>query len=226
MLNKRLIHSTLMIVILLSGSLSAYASTKQPELAGLRQSVLALDSAWQRARNDFGQKKMDGALGEAERKDYAKFITFLSGRIQQYCQELLRQGGDAAIKDLPCPDDQFMGTGTGTSTSLSTTEQVTELDKSLSEALGEFDELLLKEEQRIASRMPRERESGRTHGGTQEYGGSGSSAASGGGTGGMQGGGRGNGQAGSGEQNSGQGLETSQSGSIRQSDGTGQGYSG
>jgi len=177
------------------------------------------------------QKKESGALGETERSDYARFITFLSDRIQQYCQELAALGGPSAVRDLPCPDDRSSGTGTPASASPTTAEQVARLDSSLAEALGEFDEMLLKEEQRIAARSPREREAGEDQGGSQGHGG-GSRSNSGESTGGMQGDDREGGQAGEGgkagegEQQEGTGSEPGTPGAPGQTAGTGQDHSG
>lgn len=160
MSGKRCNFIILLAVILLTGPSSLCASTPTKETAGLRQSILALDSAWKRASNDLARKQQDGSLGTADRSDYARFITFLSDRILQYCREMIALGGPAAVAGLPCPDGGDMGGGAKSPAAATTAEQVARLDRSLAEALGEFDELLLREEQRIAARSPRQRETG------------------------------------------------------------------
>ncbi len=170
MFDKRWTLFIAVTMILLAGSPAPCASPPPRDAAGLRQSVLALDSAWDRARNDLEQKMQAGVLGEAELSDYARFITFLSDRIQLYCRELAALGGPSAVLDLPCPDEGSPGMGLPAATAPTTGEQVARLDDSFARALGEFDEMLLKEEQRIASRSPRQRETG-GEGGSGRYGG-------------------------------------------------------
>jgi hypothetical protein len=225
MSGKRYAAIILMMVLQLSGSSAPCASTPPQETAGLRQSVLALDSAWNRARNDLEHKKQANILGEAERSDYARFIVFLSDRILQYCREIVALEGPSAAADLPCPDDRTMGSGTDAVPSSTTAEQVARLDGTLSEALGEFDEMLLKEERRIAARSPRERETGDGHGGSRGYGG-GSRPGPVGGTGGMEDGDPGGGQAGSGGQQEGGSSGAGAPGDPGQTAGTDQGYAG
>jgi hypothetical protein len=157
---------------LCAGNLSA--STRSPMVDGLRNSVLALDSAWNMALSDLQQKKREGLLQDNEKRDYAKFITFLSTKIGEYCSTLRSEGGEQAVTDLPCPDESAMTSGQEISYSPTRADQVAELDKSLTQALGEFDEQLLKEEQKIASRLPAERESG-----SGGYGGGGMSGSGG-----------------------------------------------
>lgn len=136
------------------------ASTPSPMVDGLRKSVLALDSAWNMALKDLQQKKREGGLHDTAKQDYAKFITFLSTKIGEYCYQLRTEGGEQAVADLPCPDESAIASSQEISFSPTKTDQVAELDESLTQALGEFDEQLLKEEQKIAARLPSERESG------------------------------------------------------------------
>jgi hypothetical protein len=220
MFDKRCAFFLLITMLLLSGAFAPYASTAPQEGAGLRQNVLALDSAWSRARNDLERKMEAGILGEAERSDYARFITFLSDRIHQYCRELVALGGPSAVTDLPCPDGRSMEAGSVASPSSTTAEQIARLDSTLSEALGEFDEMLLREERRIASRSPRERETGDGFGGSRGYG-DGSRPGSKGGTGEM---GAGDQEGPAGQQEG--GSEVGAAGDPGQTAGNGRGYTG
>jgi len=159
MLRRQLAYTFLLIFSFsCAGIVSASAPAKPVD--DLRKTVLALDSAWTRALSDLQQKKRDGVLQSDEKQDYAKFIAFLSGRITEYCRQLRIEGGEQAVTDLPCPDGTSFNSEGENSFTPSKAEQVAELDKSLTEALGEFDQQLLREEQRIASRTPAERESG------------------------------------------------------------------
>ena len=200
----------------------------------LRKSVLALDSAWTRALKDLQQKKQGGTLQSSDTKDYAKFINYLSGRINEYCRQLRLEGGPQAVTDLPCPDESALSAEEKLSFTPSTTQQVAELDQELTKALGDFDQQLLSEEERLASRQPAGREYGSVpaHGGGTGTGrgagsgqnGSGGLSGQGGqpGTGGQstgaasggnsQGGSQGTGTDNSGGSYSGQGGQTSSGG--------------
>lgn len=159
-----------MLAVLLPGSMPVMAAHLPPELAGLRQSVLALDSAWSMALKDLQQKKEKGALQDTERKDYAKFITFLSGRIDDYCRQLEQAGGPAATENLPCPQQSDGEAVLEKPAAQTASEQVAALDQSLTQSLGSFDDQLLNEEKRIARRMPRQRESSQGSGSSSDSG--------------------------------------------------------
>jgi hypothetical protein len=163
----------------------------------LRKSVFALDSARQTALDEIG----NAALSQKERDDYKDFIVYLNTRIVNYCMELAEQGGAPAVEGLPCPDAQ--GTGIAANEQAATeetfiylpvsepqethtqAEKTASMDKQLFASLGEFDELLLKEEKKVSSRVPSQRESGSSgrDGTSESGGGSGQPGESGDGTG-------------------------------------------
>jgi hypothetical protein len=207
-MQKRIILYSNLLFILLIATSNVLASTPPSRINSLRQSVLALDSAWTRAIADLQDKKKSGSLEKAEKQDYAKFITYLSGRIDYYCDLLRTEGDEQATVNLPCADSSAIDAAQEQLASSTKAEQIADLDKSLAEALGEFDEQLLKEDQRIAARMPSERESG------NGYGGSGNSGNSGQNGSGQQPGDKQTGTAGNN-----QGQETSQSGSANPQNG-------
>ncbi len=194
---RRKLCCTVLLLLNLFCAGSLYASTPSSSVESLRKSVLALDSAWNMALSDLQQKKRDSVLHDTEKKDYAKFITFLSTRINEYCYQIRTQGGEQAVADLPCPDESALSSGQEISFTPTKADQVAELDKSLSQALGEFDEQLLKEEQKIASRLPAERETGGGYGAAGNTGGNGAPGTGTYGGGGMSGSG---GQTGTGGQ--------------------------
>jgi hypothetical protein len=176
---RRKFNCTIMFLFCFFFTGNLLASTPSPMVDGLRKSVLALDSAWNMALKDLQQKKSEGSL-----QDTAK----------------------QAVADLPCPDESAIASSQEISFSPTKTDQVAELDKSLTQALGEFDEQLLKEEQKIAARLPSERESG-----NGKYGGGGGMSGPGGQTG--KGGQGTTGTAGTGGQPGGKDTGSSSSGS-------------
>ncbi len=138
----------------------------------IRNSILALDSARKTALHEL-ENVSSSAREEA---DYKDFIVYLNTRIVSYCMELAEQGGAIALEELPCPtgriktgdertfnpagEEIFYTTGLGTANTKTRAEQTKELDGDFLTALGEFDEMLLKEEGKVAARVPSQRESG------------------------------------------------------------------
>jgi hypothetical protein len=195
----------LFLVGVLVGSVLA-ADVEEEWLDSIRSSIMALDSARTTAVQELQSSELSG--GEAD--DYRDFIVYLNTRIVNYCTELQKHGADAAVEELPCPTLAMLGGGPedarrdagpgsrveeAVEPAKTRGDQTKELQGTFLEALGEFDQMLLKEEEKVAARVPSQRESG---------GASGSGSGSGGaGEGGAQGQGQGQGQG----EGQGQGLE-------------------
>jgi hypothetical protein len=159
-------------IITVLGTASTLLAADQDQIESMRQSVFALDSARQTALSEIGTT----SLSPDETEDYKDFIVYLNTRIVNYCTELAEQGGDDSVDGLPCPEAQ--GTGLAANEQAPTeetfiyvpvyepeethtqAEKTASMDKQLFAALGEFDELLLKEEEKVSSRVPSQRESG------------------------------------------------------------------
>jgi len=162
-------HGLLLALLCTASSLHA---ADLDHLGSMRQSVFALDSARQTALGEIGST----ALSREEIDDYKDFIVYLNTRIVNYCMELSEQGGASAVQGLPCPDLPIAGSAAGGPVTTEETfiylpviepqethtraEKTASMDKQLFAALGEFDELLLKEEEKFSSRVPSQRESG------------------------------------------------------------------
>jgi len=156
------------ILLLLPGIVMPVAATSLDSSANeLRQSVIALDRARHRSVHDLAEKKQHAALQENQQLDYEKFIIFLTIKIGEYCQQLRTEAGEAAIAELPCPeeDNTFLAIQPGSAQT--SEEQVAELERVFVDSLGQFDEKLLKEEELQAARQPSERETGYGYGGSQ-----------------------------------------------------------
>jgi len=98
------------------------------------------------------------------REDVLLFLSYLDGRIYYYCKELLLIRGPDGLAGLPCPSSsggalearQFEAVP---STSGRTSgEKVAELESDFNAALGEFDEMLLEEQETVAANPPKQRE--------------------------------------------------------------------
>jgi hypothetical protein len=163
MIGPRVLHTIILLLLLFS----ALPGSATPIIASedeLRQSVTALDRARHRAVHDLAGKKQASTLDEREQRDYEKFIMYLTERIGAYCHQLTTEHGASSVSGLPCPSGNqalFEGQAGYEPTSR---EQIAELEKLLGESLGQFDEELLQEEERIATRQPRNRETGYGYG--------------------------------------------------------------
>ena len=203
-----LVQSLCFVTILILTATPLYAIDQE----SIRSSVFALSSARQTALHELETT----ALSASEVTDYRAFIVYLNTRIINYCQELAEEGGLAALEGLPCPirpntsgteaapassgGAVFYTTGSGETTAQTQAEKSAELDGGFLTTLGEFDEMLLKEEDKLAARVPSQRES--------------ASASSSGGTGSEgEGGETGSGEAGeTGEQGEGDAVADGQEG--------------
>jgi hypothetical protein len=166
MIRSGLLYAAIILLLLCTVMPTAATSIVSSE-NDLQQSVIALDRARHRAVHDLAEKKQNAALEEKHQQDYEKFIIFLTIRIGEYCQQLRTEAGEAAVADLPCPeeDQSFMAVQSGSAQT--SKEQVGELERLFADSLGEFDEKLLKEEETLAARQPSDRETGYGYGGSQ-----------------------------------------------------------
>jgi hypothetical protein len=163
MIRPKELHAIIVLLLLFS-VLPVTATLVSPSEDELRKSVMALDHARYRAVDDLAQKKSSSALEAREQQDYEKFIMYLTVRIGEYCQQLIAEQGEAAATGLPCPAGSQTLLDGNASTALTSGEKVNELEKLLGESMGQFDEELLKEEEQIATRRPKDRETGYGYG--------------------------------------------------------------
>ncbi len=176
---RRPFTSVVMLLLslqLLSGGVSA-AVPSDEQVALLREHIVALDYIHDNAVDELQRKKASGGFSVQEQDEYAVFVQYLDYRTRDYCRQLYQLLGGMALVDLPCPVDVQRGLVSQSPAAKTKTvgEDIVSLDTSLAEALSEFDEMLLKEDERLSGKMPRRSAS--------EQGGSGQGTASGGGQG-------------------------------------------
>lgn len=133
-------------------------------------------SALSAAERDFRQRRDGGELSAAATADYASYLETLRGRVAADCLALIEAGGVlpagspctefslTAVQPLPLDQD----------VPLNSAGRTGKLDAELEAGLGEFDELLLREQERIRASAPR---SGRDGGAAGGEGGSGTGQA-------------------------------------------------
>ena len=167
---RAILAQSLFVFAVLIYTVTPLCAEDQDRIASLRSSVLALSSA----RRTASQELENPSLSKREAADYRDFIVYLNTRVANYCLELFEQDGPSALEDLNCPSGTMkLGPGEPpghpTEGIVFTTspgekpqtqaEKTAALDGDFLATLGEFDEMLLKEEARVAARVPSQRES-------------------------------------------------------------------
>jgi hypothetical protein len=120
---------------------------------------LRLDhAAWTTAERDFRARRESGALVGAEASDYAAYVARLQRRVAEDCAAL-SDSGVTVPEDMSCP--RFETAVTTRSAAIdqgaeqSREERIASLDVELASGLADFDELLLREQERVKAAAPR-----------------------------------------------------------------------
>jgi uncharacterized membrane protein YgcG len=153
----------------------------------LRQTILILDRARNNGIVEYRAGVSAGQLSEVEDKEFRTFLNYLGRRIYYYCGELEKTVPPANTDGLPC---HFQETNNlqvpenlppPPSQTTTKSDETSKLDSSLNSALGQFDEMLLRENEQIASRKSAEaQEDSQSNGDGSDNGqGSGASGSSG-----------------------------------------------
>jgi len=118
---------------------------------------LRLDhAAWSAAEDDYRYQREFGGLNGVEASEYAAYVARLQRRVFEDCQAVLASGSSIP-GDLPCPEFEPAVTQSAdifTREERTAEEQVAALDEMLIAGLGEYDERLLREQERIKAATP------------------------------------------------------------------------
>ncbi len=129
-------------------------------MAGANQLLeqLRLDhSALVAAESDFREHRARGSLIGVEAADYAAYIARLVKRVAESCVELARTGSPLPA-DVECPASPFpviQEAPIDQRAEQTRAEQIAALDAELNAGLWNFDELLLREQERVRAAAPR-----------------------------------------------------------------------
>lgn len=129
----------------------AWTATDE-SIAQLRLDFAALRAA----EDDYRAQREFGGLSGAEAADYAAYVARLQRRVFEGCQAVLSTGSNVP-EDLPCPTSLPQETGSADialEAERTPEEQVAALDEMLMAGLGEYDERLLREQERIKASAP------------------------------------------------------------------------
>lgn len=148
------------IILLISLALLAVASASAAGAGVALVDQLRADyAALQQARSEYASLERAGRLGDAEAADYAAWIRQLEDRVQDDCAALKNSAADPLPADLPCRDMPVRNPApaaidiAGESTEAEKTSRMVE---QLNGSMGEFDERLLREQDRVRARTPRD----------------------------------------------------------------------
>jgi hypothetical protein len=118
---------------------------------------LRLDyAAFRAAEDDYRQQRQFNGLDGADAADYATYIARLQRRVFEDCQAVIH-AGSSLPEDLPCLVQRQATTKSAdiaTQTEQTPQEQIAALDRMLNAGLGEYDEKLLREQERIKAATP------------------------------------------------------------------------
>ena len=181
-------HFTKSLLFLLSCLLSgqSIAATSEYELLQqLRADYVVL----LQARTDFEQLYPQEKAGNNAKDDFAAWINQLSEQVAEGCRKVLSVYSKPLPADLPC-DDFLAGQSAPAVINIATesteAENTARMIDQLNGSLGEFDERLLREQDRVKAKKPRTESDSTTSAGG-DAGGSGDQAGDGDGEEGQQG---------------------------------------
>lgn len=134
-------------LLLLGATVAVRAASPETRLA-------ADYAAWQSARAAHDQRSGQGQIDPAEAREYARFLDELRQRVAAGCGEL-RDQGHAPPSGVECPVETAPAAVPLAPTRATTRDEGgAALDSELRESLGEFDERLLREQDRVRAARP------------------------------------------------------------------------
>ena len=145
-------HERFFVIAGLLLATGAWGANPGPLLERLRIDHAAMVSAEQ----DYHAQRRDGSLSGAEAADYAAYVARLHRLVAEDCVALAKQGL-ALPTDLGCsavPPPMLAPAAIDQSRERTPDEQIAVLDAELLNGLGEFDEMLLREQERVRAATP------------------------------------------------------------------------
>lgn len=132
------------------------ASLNQATHESLLARLAADYQALEQARHDFHSQQQHGALSKEEVVDFHKYLEQLGKRVADDCKALANTGYD--MNEQPICADQTnphpQAPPTGQAQAHTRDELLQQQDGQLSQQLGEFDEMLLREQARVKAATP------------------------------------------------------------------------
>ena len=136
---------------LLAASLAAMTTTDE-----MLTQLQADYAAFKSAETDYRSLRESGRLVDEQASDYAAYLARLQRRVFEDCQAII-QSGITVAEELPCPvivPPVTQSADIAIDSEQTLAEQIASLDAELDKGLGEFDERLLQEQERIKAATP------------------------------------------------------------------------
>lgn len=115
-------------------------------------------AARERMGSEYDSLLWSGRLTRGQQTDFLAFLGEFDFRIAEQCRKLYRQNPGKDFSQLPCPRGSAASApelaSIDTASERTPEESVAALDAELASELGEYDEMLLREQKKIASRSP------------------------------------------------------------------------
>ena len=166
--------------MLLAAALLMLAGAVCAEGRELLERLRADHAAMVSAEHDFHDRRRGGNLNGAEASDYAAYVARLHRRVAEDCVALIA-AGQAVPPDLSCPSvppPAPAPAGIDQAGERTADEQIAALDAALLGGLGEFDEMLLREQERVRAAAARTQAADAGTGGAGAAGGDGAGEGS------------------------------------------------
>jgi len=124
--------------------------------------LIVTDAALERMQGEYAAMRSTDVLNGLQRREFEIYLQQLAQRIARQCRQLQILYPDIQLTELPCPEQQAGGSLPEEIADERTAgETIAVLDAELAGELAEFDEMLLREQQRTVSRVPRARATSR-----------------------------------------------------------------
>jgi hypothetical protein len=115
----------------------------------IRQSILALDKTRINIVKELEMNNKSFLLTAKEKREYGIFIEYIEVQINHYCMKLYQINELENVKDLPCKMRSAYFINKIPTELKTTEEEIASFEDLLISSLGDFDEMLLKEEETL-----------------------------------------------------------------------------
>jgi len=134
---------------------STAAAAEMPVGEELKARVRAADQALKKAQGDLRERRNSGSMSETDAADYRSYIRGLHEHLAAECAALLR-AGVASLPGVACAQlvPSAARSGQAGPPAKTDAEHTEALDGQLNRSLGEFDDLLLRERERVKATRP------------------------------------------------------------------------
>ena len=161
-MSRRIVAAHFTIFILIAG---ASISSAAP-VAGSQQALVNSIEILYSARTNIivnHQAVQDSESTRWAEDEFLLFLAYIDGRILHYCEQLRQKGGMQALAGLPCPDpsgenQESLSYTLGQTAPRTDEEKAATAEAEFQASLGEFDDYLLKEQEQVRQRLPKQRE--------------------------------------------------------------------